>query len=126
HLARRIEVHVSNYAVAALVGCVINTIDAHVDHHGSWLKHIAGDHLRPPDSSHNDVRAAEMRRQVPGATMAHRYGRIGSLALLHHDSRHRLAYDIASADDYALGSGGVNAGPHEELLYAGGRARDRK
>ena len=83
---------------------VADAIDAHVDDHGAGANHLAANHFRNANRCDQAIGSAADLGQVFGATVGERHGGIGDLRTAaaialgkHH--RHRLAHDIAAADD---------------------------
>ncbi len=72
---------------------VLDTVDPHVDHHRPGLDEFAGDHRRPAQGGHQNVRLGGHGRQVNGAGMADGHRGIGVL----EQEGHGAADDVGTA-----------------------------
>ena len=93
-------------------------IDADIDHHRAVFHHVRRDHIRLARRDDQDIRLACDRTEVAGLGGADRDGR----AAIDQHQRHRLAGDIAAADDHGVLTFDGNVVMLQHLHYAVGRA----
>ncbi len=96
-------------------------VDPDVDHDGPGLDELRRDEGRSADGGHQDVRRARHRRQIPRPRVADGHRRVA----VQQQQRHRLADDVAAADDDRPRARDGDAGAVEQFDDARRRARRR-
>src|SRR5205823_9101661 len=117
-----VKIDVADEPSAALLRRVGNSIHADVDDDCATLHHLRGDHEWPASGDDENVGTTSVHREVARAAVTDGHGRIGEWTILHHQCSHRLADDVAPADNNALGTTRLHLTRLEHVLYASRRA----
>src|SRR6185369_7685419 len=83
--------------VAAELALVV-AVHADVDHHGAAFDHVGGDHVALAHGRHDHVGLQGVGLQVLGGAVANRHRGV----LLQQHQGHRLAHDVAAADNHGV------------------------
>src|SRR5688572_12035170 len=77
---------------------VRNLVDPDVDHGCAFLDMFTTHKAGPSDRRYENIRLTRDRSKIARPRMTNGYGRV----LLKQKHRHRLAYDVAAADDHRV------------------------
>ena len=103
--------------------CIGHTGRTYVDDHGAGLHHVCREKSRPADGGDDDVGSEALFAQALTAAVAYGYGGVAIL-FLHHELRHGLAHDVASAEHHAFFARGLDVVTTQQFENALGGGRN--